>query len=313
VNPLSHLAPVSDAEASALVSEDAFTGLGERIMSTPVPEALGKPRKRPRRWLIGTPVAVGLAAVTFIVSVAAQLGPAGTTPAMAQALTFSTHGQWVDVTVRDAALAPAAYGAALRAHGYDLAIQMVPGSPSAAGHAVGSRVAAVAGGADSSTETSVIAVPAVASCTSATSCPVGLRIPRDYHGRQWTFIFCRPAKPGEKYVITGPVTAPGEVMHGLRYRGKTVGWVVDRLRQRHATVAQFDYATRHYDQPVPAAMVPRTWFVYDATPWAPHQVQLFAGPTPAIAARRTLRFPTLPASPSPSPSFPSPGTVSATP
>src|SRR5207248_3342426 len=82
----------------------------------------------------------------------------------------------------------------------------------------------------------------------------------------------------------GPVTAPGEVMHGLRFRGRTVAWVQARLQQRHATVAQYDYRTGHLDAPLPASRVPGTWFVYDALPWAPQQVQLFVGPARSVQA-----------------------------
>jgi hypothetical protein len=144
---------------------------------------------------------------------------------------------------------------------------MVPGSPSAAGGLITSIP----------WREGLTPVTAKGKCRSASVCPVGLKIPRGWHG-SGTVIFCRPAKPGEHYAVTGPATAPGEVMHGLRFRGRTVAWVRARLSQRHASVAEYEVRATHSDAPLPARLVPGSWFVYDAVPWAPQQVQLFVGP-----------------------------------
>jgi hypothetical protein len=281
MNHLSHIAPVTDAQAAQLVSEDALGDLAGRIMSTPVPVGADArpvtPRRgqvRPRRrWFVVAPLTAGLALAISIAGVVAHVGPGGGSPAMAEALTFHNFDGWVEVTVHRADLESQVYAAALQAHGLNMSIMMVPGSPSA----VGQLSMSIPWRAD------VIPVTAKGECTSASVCPVGLKVPHGWHG-SGTLIFCRPAKPGEHYAIAGPVTAPGEVMHGLRFRGHTVAWVRARLSQRHATVAQYDFRTAHGDAPLPASRVPGSWFVYDAAPWAPQQVQLLVGPARGIQA-----------------------------
>jgi hypothetical protein len=255
-------------------------------MSTPVPESADArtvpPRRRPvrgrRRWFIMAPLTAGLALAMCIAGLVAQVGPGSGSPAMAEALTFHDSQGWVEVTVHRADLGSQVYAKALRAHGLKLSIMMVPGSPSAVG-----GLEMPVSSLPSSAWSGLIPVTAKGKCKSASVCPVGLKVPRGWHG-SGTLIFCRPAKPGEHYAITGPVTAPGEVMHGLRFRDRTVAWVQTRLSLRHATVAQYVYRAAHVDAPLPASQVPGTWFVYDAAPWAPQRVQLFVGPTRRIQA-----------------------------
>jgi hypothetical protein len=307
MNHIGHIAPVTDARAARLVSEDAFGDLAERIMSTPVPVNAAarpvRPRRRPvrssarrpvrprRRWFIVAPLTAGLALAMSIVGVVAQVGPGSGSPAMAEALTFHNSHGWVEVTVHQADLATDVYAEALQAHGLKLSIVMVPGSPSAVGGL--DKAIPWRGGA--------IPVTAKGKCTSASVCPVGLKVPRGWHG-SGTLVFCRPAKPGEHYVVAGPVTAPGEVMHGLRFRGRTVAWVRARLSQRHVAVAEYVPWRPHAGAPLPASRVPGSWLVYGAAPWAPQQVQLFVGPARRVQARLSPGISTLPSWLTPFPS-----------
>jgi hypothetical protein len=107
---------------------------------------------------------------------------------------------------------------------------------------------------------------------------VGLRVPLGFHGTA-DFAFGRAARPGEQYESTGPVTAPGEAMHGLAYRGQTVPAVLAMLRARHVTVARYMYLSGN--DSICARLprhIPRTWRVWGADPWAPQQVMLSVGP-----------------------------------
>jgi hypothetical protein len=70
------------------------------------------------------------------------------------------------------------------------------------------------------------------------------------------------------------------VMHGLHFRGRTVAAVVGMLQERHVTVPVFHHMTTDgRGELLPPSRVPRTWYVYDADPWAPHQVMLWVGST----------------------------------
>ena len=102
------------------------------------------------------------------------------------------------------------------------------------------------------------------------------------------------ADPGERQRRFEVVYAAhrGPVLH---FAGDTVAQVLALLRERHVTVPVFNYA-----QPAGAknvSHVPGTWYVYDATPWAPGQVMLMVGPTRTPPAYRAPQ----PGTPTPSP------------
>jgi hypothetical protein len=172
--------------------------------------------------------------------------------------------------------APAIYRAEFAAHHLNMTLSLVPVSPSL----VGTLVYMGDGGPGITT------ITARGRCWTGgggSACPVGVRIPLSFHGRA-SFTFGRAARPGEQYESTGLVTSPGEAMHGLSYRGRTVAAVLAMLGARHVTVPQYRYqsATGDICAPMPHP-VPATWRVYDADPWAAHQVLLWVGP-PAGAA-----------------------------
>jgi hypothetical protein len=88
MSQLSQICPVTDAEAERIVHPATFADLASRITASPAATADGA-RARPspatssrarRRWLIGAPLAAGLAVavllVTWLASPAQRVGPA---------------------------------------------------------------------------------------------------------------------------------------------------------------------------------------------------------------------------------------------
>ncbi|MGH3160067.1 MAG: hypothetical protein ACRDNF_26315, partial [Streptosporangiaceae bacterium] len=73
------------------------------------------------------------------------------------------------------------------------------------------------------------------------------------------------------------VTAPGEAMHGLRYRGQRVAVVLAMLARRHVTVGAYSVPGRF---PASPRSVPGDWYVVDVDPYAPGQVQVVVSRTP---------------------------------
>jgi hypothetical protein len=91
-------------------------------------------------------------------------------------------------------------------------------------------------------------------------------------------VFGRAARPGEQYESSCPATAPGEALHGVAFRGRTVAAVEALLRARHTTVPQFRAMSSGVTNELTPRQVPGDWHVYDAVPWAAGQVLLFVGP-----------------------------------
>jgi hypothetical protein len=295
MNPVSRISPVSDGAAALLVSDDALADLAGQIMSAagrePAAPQAARPRQaarpgpapsRRRRWLIGIPLAAGLAAAVLIVTSIGQpgdkVGPLSVGPAraQAQALVFTKHGRFIDVIVRNPVADPKRYRAEFKAHGLDITLRLVPASPSIVGTVV----------EFSTSKPGITPITATGKCVTGGGgnvCPVGLRIPTNYRG-QAELVFGRAARPGEQYDSTASATAPGEVMHGMHFRGRTVAAVLAMLRKRHVTVPVFRYTFKNIGKLLRPGKVPGTWYVYDADPWAPGQVMLWVGPTRSPAS-----------------------------
>jgi len=232
----------------------------------------GRPRVfRPARWLVLTGVAAAVAVAAVLIGLA---GPASVGPPKAQAaaLTFTKHGGYIDVIVRNPLVDPAVYQAEFAAHGLHIRLFLVPVSPSLVGTVV----------AFDTTEPGANAITTITAkgrCWTGgggSECPVGLRVSVSYRG-QAAFTFGRAARPGEKYESTAPADAPGEAMHGLAYRDKTVPAVLAMLRQRHITARLRDF---HTAKILSLGELHGTWYVYGADPWAPQQVLLYVGTSP---------------------------------
>jgi hypothetical protein len=298
MNQIDRICPVTDADAERLVRPGTFADLGARITACPAaaaaPPAANGRRHRGRRWPIGTPTRTAIAATLGVIAlVAAALAiarpsapptpatappPAVKATVSAQVLSFTTSGGYITVIVRNPLADPARYRAEFAARHLNITLKLVPASPSIVGTVV--YIGEPAGSPDIET------ITARGRCYTGgggSACPVGVRIPVGFRG-QAEVVFGRAARPGEQYESTAAATAPGEILHGLHFTGDTVRQVLAMLRERHVTVPVFNY-----DQPAGAknvSHVPGTWYVYDATPWAPGEVMLMVGPTRTPPAYR---------------------------
>jgi hypothetical protein len=313
MNQISQICPVTDTDAERLVRPGTFADLGAQIIAARptgpdlAPAPPGR-RLRGRRWPIGKPIVTPLAAALAVIAlVAAALaitrpsGPpkpatapppsvkASTRTVPAQVLSFTTSGGYITVIVRNPLAEPARYRAEFAAHHLNITLKMVPASPSIVGTVVYIE--------EPASRPDIETITAQGRCYTGgggSACPVGVRIPVSFRGRA-EVVFGRAARPGEQYESTAPATAPGEVLHGLRFVGDTVTQVLAMLRERHVTVPVFNYAQSGGARNV--SHVPGTWYVYDADPWAPGQVLLSAGPTRTPPGNQAPQ----PGTPTPSP------------
>lgn len=326
MNQLSRISPVSDAEAARLVQPGTMADLASEITASSAPPApgrsapahrghaataTGRPRRR-RGWVIGAPLAAGLAAAIFIIASVSspghQPGSAGKNQSVtkdrtvtgqrghttqAQVLSFIRRGGYIIVKVRNPLADPARYNAEFARHHLDIRLTMVPVSPSLVGTLVymGSSQGA-------STITPITAQGRCFTGGGGSACPVGVRVPVDFHGNA-QLTFGRAARPGEQYESTASAFAPGEALHGMSIKGETVAQVLVALRSRHVSVARYNVMRNNVG--VSLHHVPGSYYVYDALPWAQGQVLLFVGPSKTQhltgAGRRIRNGP----QPSPSP------------
>ncbi|WP_329244338.1 hypothetical protein OG417_47625 [Actinoallomurus sp. NBC_01490] len=266
---ISSLATTTDDEVAGMVSTRTRSELAEHIMSTPVEPA---PARRRRRGLvIGVPLAVA-AVGTAAVVVAATTGPPaspGRPPLRAEpaVLTFSTQGKYLVVKVKDPLADPARYRREFAAHGMNIRLTLVPASPSVAGTVV------EADGGDG-----IQMISGKGKCFSGGgSCPVGVRIPIGFHGSA-SITFGRAARPGEQYTSTNSAFAPGEALHCVDIRGRTVDDALATLRRHKVTAPIFHYeegGNGGQAHNVGRDKIPGTWYVTTADPWAPGQVMLW--------------------------------------
>jgi hypothetical protein len=229
----------------------------------------------PRRLVFAAGLALAVAAIAAGATLVSLPGPSSVGPPTAEAaaaLSFTRHGGYIDVIVRNPVADPKFYQEDFQAHGLHIRLFLLPVSPSLVGTVV--FIDTLGPGGDS-----ITTITAKGRCWTGgggNRCPVGLRVPIGYRG-QAAFTFGRAARPGELYESTAPADAPGEVMHGLKFRGKTVPAVLAMLRRRHVTARLRDFYTA---QILNASDLRGTWYVYNADPWAPQQVLLYIGTNP---------------------------------
>ena len=277
---ISRIAPVTDEEAARLAQPGTLPDLAAGITAAPYGQARRAARGRfpaRRRWIIGVPLAAGLAAAALIATSLGRpgqhVGPVavGPAPAQAQALSFTRHGGFIDVIVRDPLADPARYRAEFARYHLDITLKLLPVSPSIVG-----TVVYMGQSAHSSPLTPITAQGKCLEASGTSACPVGIKIPAGYRGSA-QLVFGRAARPGAQYESTASAFAPGEVLHGLSVRGLRVTQVLAMLRQRHVTVAWFDVQTA--GGATNKRQVPGSYFVDDANPWSLGEVQLFVSKT----------------------------------
>ncbi len=274
IEHVARLAVVSDADAAGLVSHAARADLADRIAA--MTGDLGEPatkttRRARRRWLVGAPLAAGLTAAVLVVTSlsgpGARVGPVLVGPAKADALTFTRHGHYINVIVRDPVADPKRYRAEFKAHGLNISLTMIPASPSLVG-----TVVYFGGGNAGRDFARIKVITAKGRCFTGgagNECPVGLRVPIGFRGDA-QLAFGRAARRGERYESSTSATAPGEALHGLRISGKRVSAVLKMIAGRHVKVAEFHVTTaRGTGKLVSRSEVPLSWYVYSADPWAP--------------------------------------------
>lgn len=263
---ISRLATTTDEEVAGMVSTRTKSDLAEHIMSTAVEPA---PVRRRRRGVVfGVPLAVAAvgAAAVVVATTGGSPGSSGRPPLRAEpaALTFSTQGKYLVVRVKDPLADPARYKKEFAAHGMNIHLTLVPASPSVAGSVV------EADGVDG-----MQMISGKGKCFSGGgSCPVGVRIPIGFHGSA-NITFGRAARPGEQYNSTNSSFAPGEALHCVDIRGRTVDDALTTLRRHKVTAAIFHYEEGNQAYNVGRDKIPGTWYVADAHPWKPGQVMLW--------------------------------------
>lgn len=273
------LATTTDEEAAGMVSTQTKSDLVDHIMSTAVESAPA--RRRRRGFAIGVPLAVAAVGAAAVV-VAASAGSPGSPrqpvrPLKAEpaALSFSTQGKYLVVKVKDPLADPARYKKEFAAHGMNIHLTLVPASPSVAGTVV------EADGANG-----IEMINRKGKCfAGGGACPVGAKIPINFHGFA-NITFGRAARPGEQYVSTNSAFAPGEILHCVDIRGRTVDEALAILR-RHKVTASFVHFEPPGNRPngggkadnVGRDKIPGNWYVNMADPLAPGQVTLWVQST----------------------------------
>jgi hypothetical protein len=287
MNQVSLITPISDDEAVRMARPETLADLASQITATPVPSA-GTRRVRDasvwwrtragRRMLLGLPLTAavgGAAALVLMLSSGPGTGQVTLTPQDARALSFTTlPSGGLRVIIRDPYRDPAVYRAIFAEHHLNITLQMIPASPSMVGvpEYIGGPLTPIYGKGPHE-----CADPG--SGQHIETCAIGVLIPANFHGSGGV-AFGRAARPGEQYMTSGSAFAPGEAMHGMTIKGKTVAQVVAELKVRGVTVAYFNYdsGAPHYN--VNVRQVPGNWYVSGAEPWAPNQMLLFVSAKP---------------------------------
>jgi hypothetical protein len=270
IDPIRRLASITDEEAARMVSPQTKNDLAEHIMTTASEQV---PRRRRRLLYLGVPLATAAAVTAAALAFYSSPGSPGHTtmrngPARVElaALSFSTQGEYLVVKVKDPLADPARYKREFAAHGMKINLRLVPASPSVVGAVVESEL-----------PPSVKAVPAKGECFSGGgACPVGVKIPLTFHG-SGSVTFGRGARPGETYTSTNSAFAPGEALHCVDIRGRTVDEALAMLKRHRVSAALFNYDPRpgYSENTADREKIPGTWYVTSAEPHAPGQVTLF--------------------------------------
>jgi hypothetical protein len=141
----------------------------------------------------------------------------------------TTDYGYIIATVTDPFAAQSALDAAFREAGVNIAVHLVPASPSAVGTLVstsepasGAQIQALVGGT------------CVTGGGGPGACPIGVKIPVDFTG-QGSITLGRPAEPGEAYAAANDAFAPGESLHCSGLLGQQVAAALPQLKADNIT------------------------------------------------------------------------------
>ncbi|GAB2635697.1 hypothetical protein [Kribbella swartbergensis] len=262
---------LAPARTEDRITDAAWSQVAENVTSAHAAPAVAlDTRRRPAR---PRPVLVAAAGLLIAGVVAATLlnRPGQDQP---QALSFTEQGDKLIVRVVDPNADPKQYNAEFKKMGLDITVQAIPVSP----RYVGDIVSFTARNQHEMDQLHRLEpgekCPGTLNASDA-GCQGGLELPRSYDG-QSVVDFGRAAKPGERYQVTSSsATEKGEALAGLAIKNKTVAEVLPLIADRGVKVVRYQNGSQA--QPTP----PGTWFVHDATPFAPREVTLDVAPTPA--------------------------------
>jgi hypothetical protein len=221
----------------------------------------GGARRRSLRAKLAAPaLAAALAAVTLaVVSSTPSHPPSHPSHPVIHAspvsFRYPTRGPddgYIIATVLDPLAAQSSLDAAFRAAGLDIAVSIVPASPSAVGTVVeisepssGPQIETLTGGS------------CVTGGGGPGNCPIGLKIPRAFRG-SGSITLGRPANPGEPYDSTNSAFAPGESLHCSGLIGKTLAAAAPVLAARGITAQRRSQGATALPQPAPTPVATTT-------------------------------------------------------
>jgi hypothetical protein len=262
---------LAPARTEDRITDAAWSQLAENVTSAhaaPVIEL--DTRRRPAR-----PRLVLAAAASLLIAglVAATLvnRPGQDQP---QALSFTEQGDKLIVRVVDPNADPKRYNAEFKQMGLDITVRAIPVSPRYVGDIVSFTAR------DKHEMDQLHRLEPGEKCPGTLNaadpgCQGGLELPKNYDG-QSVVDFGRAAKPGERYqVMSSSATEQGEALAGLAIKNRTVAQALPLIEARGVKVVRYQNGSQA--QPTP----PGTWYVHDATPFAPGEVTLSVAPAPA--------------------------------
>ncbi|MFG2004233.1 hypothetical protein ACGFNU_34240 [Spirillospora sp. NPDC048911] len=319
---IGRIAPVTDAHAAELLSDETAADLSRRITTAAATADEPATSRVRRRLTIGLPLlATGVAGAVAAVAFVAQPGHSGA-PVQATsskaapgqiklvaALSFTRKDRYLNVRVRDPYADPKRYKAEFAQHGLNVSLSLVPVSPSMVGTVVMQDTS------DGTRPGDVSDLRVKGACevpSGGNDCTVGVRVRIGYKGTA-AVVFGRAARRGEKYTSTAQVDARGEAMHGMVFRKRKVSQVLAALKKRNVTVPEYRVMEGNQSKARYPGQVPGNWYVHDAVPWADGQVLLFVGPKPTEPKSPNSSPPGAPAPGAQVPSSPPAAAPSVTP
>lgn len=272
---LRRINPVTDAEAARAVRPETKDDLLAAIVATDEPAAASA---HPRHPMLR--IAIPALAVTGILAFVAvtTVGLPGSDDDAPRALSVTDLGDAVIVRVVDPLADPKRYNKVFKELGLDVKVTMVPVSPPKVGSVAfydtaldtdHSKISTIEAGED--------CPPTMTS--SDPNCQPGVKVLKSFTG-ETTIAFGRAAKPGEMYqYMSSSAGDPGEVLHGVPFRNKTVAEMLPVLKARGLEVGGYNWGDDPRN-PEHAMSVPGGWYIHDIGLHAPGQVVAWVGAEP---------------------------------